>query len=138
MATSGGVQMYSNNRESGWPASTTVFESGARTATVSSAFKENPGNYRGIKLFVEVASVTDTPSVVFTVEVKNHRTGTYHTVLASAAVVSAVNTVYEVYPAGAATANVRATFHIGRGFRVTATHADADSITYGVWAEWIP
>jgi hypothetical protein len=139
MAKTGTAVMYSNNREVSTPTSTTVFELLERTETVSSVLKPNPGNHRGVRLYIEVTDDgDDSPSVVFTVQVENHRTGTYYTVLTSAAITAVGNTMLEVYPDGGVTANVRANFHIGRGFRVTATHGDSDAITYGVYAEWLP
>lgn len=115
-----------------------IFASEARTATHNSAFFKNTFNARGVRLFISSTDVTDTPSVTFAIQIYDKRANVYHTVLTSAAVTTEANSYIEVYPDGAATANVRFVTHIGKGFRVVATHADADSITYSVNAEWLP
>lgn len=132
------IHSTNSGRTQGQPQSFSVLDSAARTATPTTAFLPNPGNFRGVKIFVEATASANTPSVVVTIQVKNHRTGTYHTVLTSAAITGASNNVYEVYPGGAAIANLRTTYHVGRGIRVVLTHGDADSITYSVDGEWIP
>jgi hypothetical protein len=115
-----------------------VLEGISRTATHSSAYFNNREGALGVRLYIEVDSATATPSVVFTLEVYDKYAEEYHTLLTSAAVTATGRSFLEVYPAGAATANVRATAHIGKGFRLTATHGDADAITYHVTGEWLP
>ncbi len=115
-----------------------ILASAARTATATSSFFVNRGNARGVRIYVEVTDSAATPSVLFALQVWDKRADAYHTLLTSAAVTGAGVTFYEVYPGGATTANVRATNHIGKGFRVLATHSDADSITYSVSGEWLP
>ena len=114
----------------------------ARTTTESSAFFSNPGNFRGIRIYVEVTASSDTPSVTFAIQARNRRgsagTAVYHALLTSAAVTGASSNCYEVYPGEALVANVVASRHVGMGFRVTATHGDADSITYRILGEWLP
>jgi hypothetical protein len=115
-----------------------VLGSAARTATHSTAVFKNREGALGVRLYIDVTAATDTPSVVFTVQVYDKYAAQYHTLLTSAAVTAIGRSFLEIYPNGATAANVRATNHIGKGFRVTATHADADSITYRVTGEWLP
>lgn len=112
----------------------TVFESVARTATHNSGDIDNP-IYRGLLVFIDVTAITASPSVVFTLQGRNH-TGDYYTLLASAAVVGTGETVLRVYPGAPATANVSANDLVPRTWRILATHADADSITYSVAYEY--
>lgn len=85
-------------------------------------------------MYINVTAVTDTPSVVFTVEGKDPVSGVYTTILASAAVTGTGMTVLCVYPGCAAVANAMADAPLPRTWRVTATHGDVDSITYSVGA----
>jgi hypothetical protein len=93
---------------------------------------------RGARIFIKATAATSTPSVVFTFEVHDPITDTYYSLLASAAVTGISNNVYEIGPGVALVANLAAGKNIGRGFRVTATHADTDSITYSINVEWLP
>lgn len=118
----------------------TVFASAARTATVSSSTIQVPAGIRGVRVFLDVTAISATPSVVFSIEVKDPIGGDWKTLLDSAAVTAALTTpnLYTVYPGLTETAKVDASAHIGRLFRVTATHGDADSITYSAAAEFLP
>jgi len=108
-----------------------LLASAARTATVSSSDVACE-NGRGVLIRVNVSASAATPSVVFTVESKVG--GAYRTVLTSAAVTGAGTTWLRVYPGVTAVAAEAVSDVIGHTFRVTATHADADSITYSVQA----
>lgn len=108
-----------------------LLASTARTATVSSADQTNY-NGKGVRLYVNVTASAATPSVVFTVETKDPVSATYTALLTSAAVTGAGHTILTVYPGVTAAANTAVSNHIGKTWRVTATHADADSITYSV------
>jgi hypothetical protein len=120
------------------PSTFRVLTSAARTATNSTGVKRPPKDVRGVRLFIEVTAAAATPSVVFTVEVQDPLNNKWHSLLASAAVTAISSNCYEVGPGVQTVANVSAARHIGRGFRVTATHADADSITYNIVGEWLP
>lgn len=111
--------------------SVTLLPSAARTATVASATVATE-QARGVLIGVNVTASAATPSVVFTVE--SLVGGVYRTVLTSAAVTGTGNTWLRVYPGVTAVANEAVSDVIGEAFRVTATHADADSITYSVTA----
>ena len=109
----------------------TLLSSSARTATVSSSDQTNY-NGRGVIVFINVTSITSTPSVVFTVEVKDPISAVYTALLTSAAIVATGHTVLRLCPGITAAANVAVSEALPRTWRVTATHGDADSITYSV------
>jgi aspartyl aminopeptidase len=115
-----------------------VYRSEERTATPTAAYIENDGNARGVRLFINTTDADATPSVVFKIQIKDAKNAVYHDILSSAAVTATGAVLMEVYPTYLAAANVRAGQHIGRGFRVVATHADSDAITYSVVGEWLP
>jgi hypothetical protein len=112
----------------------TLLASAARTATVSSPDQVNY-NGRGVVVTLNVSALADTPSIVLTIEAKM---GALYEVLLTAAAVTATGThSFIVYPGvGAASGDVVqvAGFPLPRTWRVTLTHADADSITYSVTA----
>lgn len=112
---------------------TTVLASAARTATESSADQNNIG-YRGLHVVVDVTADPGTASVTFTIQGKDPVSGNYYTLLESAAVNSVSTTVLRVFPGATASANTAANDGIPATWRVTATHADAQSITYSVAA----
>lgn len=112
----------------------TLFASAARTATVNGDdVIGEPG--RGLHLTINVSAVDATPSVVFTLQGKDTASGTYYTLLASAAITGTGTTVLKLYPGLSASANAIANDVLPSVWRVIATHADADSITYTVGAD---
>lgn len=116
------------------PTEHSVFTSAARTATSSSEDFINYG--RGLVLVLSVTAVTATPSVVFTVEGKVN--GLYYTILTSAAITATGTTVWKIYPGLTAAANTVVSDVVPMFWRVTATHGDADSITFSLSASVIP
>ena len=109
----------------------TVFTSAARTATEASTTFANLG-FRGLDLVIDCTASADTPSVVFTIQGYSPLGDDYYTILASAAVTGAATTVLRVYPGLTIAANLVANFVLPALWRVNATHADGDSITYSV------
>lgn len=109
----------------------TAFASAARTATPTPFDGVNYG-HRGLHLVIDVTAASDTPSVVFTIQGKDELSDKYYTILASAAITGTGTTVLRVYPNLTASANVTVNDVLPRNWRVIATHADADSITYSV------
>ncbi len=106
-----------------------IFDLAARTATSSKTVtcKSTSGLF-----FIEVSAVSATPSVVFTIEgVSPIRSLTY-TILESVAITATGLTVLRVSPDLTASANTIAKDMLPMALKVTATHADADSITYAV------
>lgn len=114
----------------------TVLSSAARTATLQSSDQTNY-NGRGLHLVIDVTAASATPSVVFTIQGKDAVSGKYYTVLASSAITGTGTTVLKVYPGITAAANASASDLLPRVWRVDATHADTDSITYSVGASVI-
>lgn len=111
----------------------TVFASAARTATTNGS---DTVNYNGsfLHVVIDVTAAADTPSVVFTIQGKDVVSGKYYTLLASAAITGTGTTVLRVGPGLTAAANLVASDILPRTWRVIATHADSDSITYSVGA----
>ena len=109
----------------------TALASEARTATVSSADLANTYG-KGVHVIIDVTASADTPSVVAKIEGKDPASGKYYTILESAAITGTSTTVLRVHPDLAAVANLTISDLIPSVFRVTMTHADADSITYSV------
>lgn len=111
----------------------TVFSSSARTATENSSVFTNEG-YRGLHVVIDCTASSATPSVVFTIQGYSSLGDDYYTLLASAAITGTGTTVLKVYPGLTAAANTVASDVLPPQWRVIATHADADSITYSVAA----
>ncbi len=109
----------------------TLLASAARTADVDTLDQVNEF-FRGVKVYINVSASADTPSVVFTIQEKDPVSGTYTTVLASAAVTGTGHTVLTVYPGVTVTANVSASVALPRNWRVNCNAADADSLTYSL------
>lgn len=119
------------------PTAKTLFASAARTATVNGDDITNLG-WRGAHIVIDVTAIDATPSVVFTVQGKDRVSGKYYTILASAAITGTGTTVLRIYPDLTAAANTVVNDVLPECFRVIATHADADSITYSVGASLLP
>jgi hypothetical protein len=111
----------------------TLLASAARTATVSSADQVNY-NGRGVVVFINVSALADTPSVVFAIEEKDPIGGLYRVTLQTLGLTATGLTVLWQYPGCNVVANQRENIPLSRTWRVTATHADPDSITYSVSA----
>lgn len=107
----------------------TVFASAARTATATATIAT--GSCAGL-FFINVTATEATPSVVFTIAGEDPISGATYTILASAAITATGLTVLRVHPALTATANTIAKDMLPAAIRVTAKHANADSITYSV------
>lgn len=107
----------------------------AATTTQTSADQVNSSG-RGIKVFFNMATV-GTGSVTITIQGKDPTSGTYYTILAGAAVITNVFTVYSVYPGLTAAANSVASDVLPRTWRITATANNANATTYTVSASVI-
>jgi hypothetical protein len=106
-----------------------VFASGARTATSSVTMSTQ---CLGGVFIINVTASAATPSVVFTIAGVDPASDTAYTILASAAITGAGTTVLRIHPSLTAAANTIAKDVLPQALKVTATHADADSITYSV------
>jgi len=114
----------------------TLLASAARTATTNSGDIANQ-NFRGVHVVIDVTVDPAAASVVFTIQGKDPLSGKYYTILASAAVAAVGTTVLRVFPGSTVTANAAANDGLPRVWRVLATHADGDSITYSVGASYL-
>ena len=110
-----------------------AFESKARTATAYSDILENDF-WRGVKVFIDVTASADTPSVTFTIQERDQVGRDFKDILTSAAQTGAISApvVLTVYPGCVAVANTVLNEPLAREWRIKATHADGDSITYSV------
>lgn len=126
MAYNGATWDRTRNNHTG-----TALASAARTATTNSSDLTNY-DARGVRVWVNVTAVTDTPSITVSIQDKDPISGTYTSILTSAAITGVSLTRLTVYPGMTAAANVAASEPLPRTWRVAATHADADSITYSV------
>lgn len=106
-----------------------IFASAARTATSSATI---PCRATEGLFYIDVTAVSATPSVVFTI-LGVSPSGTEYTILASAAITGTGLTVLRVSPQLTAAANTVAKDMLPHAIKVTATHADADSITYSMY-----
>lgn len=109
----------------------TAFASAARTGTPG-AFDGVNHNAKGLHLVIDVTALASTPSVVFKVQGKDSLSGKFYDILTSAAVTAIGTVVLKVYPGLTGTANLIANDILPRNFRVIATHANGNSITYSV------
>lgn len=106
-----------------------IFESAARTATPTDS-NVTVSSACGF-FIINVTAVTATPSVVFAVN-GVAKAGTEFNIITSAAITSTGTTVLRVFPGATASANVTVNDLLPEGLNISATHADADSITYSV------
>lgn len=106
-----------------------IFDAAARTATLSATVpvKSTQGLF-----FINVSAATATPSVVFTIAGVCPVSSTAYTIIDSAAITGVGLTVIRVSPYLTAAANTIAKDLLPASLKVTATHADADSITYSM------
>ena len=106
-----------------------IFASAARTATATATIPVDSS--QGL-FFINVTAVSATPSVVFTIAGLDPIGSTAYTILESAAITGTGLTVLRVSPQLTAAANTIAKDMLPAAIKVTATHADADSITYSM------
>ena len=116
----------------------TVYPSAARTATPTPDTHRSWRLERGGHFVIVVTAVTATPSVVPTIEGYDATSDTWYPVLIGVAITATGTTVLKVYPGIAAATNACASDMLPQSWRVTMTHADADSITYSVSANLVP
>lgn len=111
-----------------------VLASAARTATPDTQEFEIPSRARGLFLVIDATAITSTPSVTVTISGVDRVSGKVWTLLTSAAIATVSTTVLQVGPALTAAANLVANTCLPPTIRVTATHGNANSITYSIGA----
>lgn len=107
----------------------------AATASQNSADLTNADG-RGVKVYVNT-SLIGTGSITVSVQAKDPASGTYVTLLASAAIVTNVMTVLTVYPGAPVTTNVSANDVLPRQWRVSVVANNANPANYSVGASII-
>lgn len=117
--------------------SVAVLASAARTATPDTQELELPLGARGLHLVIDATAISLTPSLTVTISGVDRVSGAVYTILASAAITAVSTTVLKVGPGLTAAANAVANDVLPQIIRVTATHGDADSITYSIAANLI-
>jgi hypothetical protein len=106
-----------------------LMASAARTATHSITMATP---CLGGVFIINCTTSAATPSVVFTIAGVDPASDTAYTILASAAITGAGQTVLRIHPSLTAAANTVAKDVLPQAIKITATHADADSITYSL------
>ena len=114
----------------------TIFASEARTAIATSYDISNPSG-TGLVLTIVVTAAANTPSVTFTIEGKDPTSGTYYTILTSAAITGTGTTTLRVHPDLTAATNTVAKDMLPAVWRVKTAVGDTDSLTYSVGASMI-
>ncbi len=108
--------------------STVIYASAARTATPTAVTKR-VDRAKGVMVLIDVTAVTATPSVVVTID-GVLSDGSVYTILTSAAITATGRTALRIYPGITAASNVAVSDVVPQTIKITATHGDADSITY--------
>lgn len=114
----------------------TILTSAARTATTNSADFINR-NCRGMHIYIDVTAIVTAPSIVVTIQGKDATSAGYYDILISPAITAVGVQILKVYPSIGAIANQAAADILPRTWRVTVTHANANSITYSVGANMV-
>lgn len=109
-----------------------IYSSAARTATPDTMEFTLPAGARQGFFVIDCTAITATPSVTFTVSGVDRVSGKIFTLLTSAAITATGTTVLRINDALTAAANTIAKDALPPVIRVTATHGDADSITYSM------
>lgn len=117
------------------PGTLTIFASAARTASATGdVLKIKGGQYRGLAIQIAATAAAATPSVVFTVQGSTNGGQSWTTHLESAAVTGVATVNLVCHPDAADIANLSETTAFPNVWRVIATAADGDSLTYSVKA----
>lgn len=109
-----------------------ILPSAARTTDPDTQEFEVGGGWSGIYVVIDATAVTATPSITVTVAGVDRISGETFDILASAAISTVSTTTLQIGPGVTAVANETEDSYLPPIFRVTVTHADADSITYSV------
>lgn len=116
----------------------TLHASAARTATPTTVTQTNYRGERGGHFVIVVTATAATPSVVPAIEGYSTAADAWYPILTGAAITATGTTVLRVYPGITAAANTAASDLLPQTWRLSMTHADADSITYSVSANLVP
>lgn len=108
-----------------------AFPSLARTASANSADLKN-NRFVGCNVVIDMTAVTATGSIVFKLQALDSLSGKYYDIIEAAAITTVSTTVLRVYPGLTAIANLTVSEALPMDFRVTATAANAVTMTYEV------
>lgn len=126
--------MDTNAGRPGYNASLAVFASAARTATPTAVTINNLSG-KALQLIVDVTAITATPSITVAIEGYDVASAKWYSLLGSiAAIATAIQRIYRIYPGATASAGLTANDFIPKTIRISVTHGDADSITYSIGA----
>lgn len=106
-----------------------VIPSDSRTATGNYTFSS--GTIGGL-FVIDVTSVTDTPSVTFTIQGVEPISGNTWDILASSAISTTGTTVLRVHPSLPDSSNATEQDILPQAININADHDDTDAITYSV------
>lgn len=116
----------------------TFLASAARTATPTVP-TINIRGHRGIIVIVDITVIPGSaPSNTYTIQGKDPVSGKTWTLLASAALAAVATTILRVYPGLTASANVTASDVLPSQVTVSASHGNANSVTYSLSYVLIP
>lgn len=113
------------------PYSVVWFGLAARTATPATNGVALPSQASAVMISI-VTTASAAPSTIFAIDGYDPATDTYFNLATSAAVVGNGTTILRVYPGAVPVANVGVDNVVPRVIRVTATHGNGNSHTYGV------
>ena len=105
-----------------------------RTSSTNSPTQTNY-NARGVRIFLNVTSITDTPSIALIIQEMIPNTAIWVDILKGAAVTGTGTYIYDLYPGADVTGSgidKAVSLPLGLKWRVRVEHADADSIQYEV------
>jgi hypothetical protein len=93
-------------------------------------------DHAGVKVYINVSNA-GTGSITVAIQGKDPGSGTYFTILASAAIVANGLTVLTVYPGITAVTNVSASDCLSRQWRISVTANNANPVNYTIGATLI-
>jgi hypothetical protein len=111
-----------------------IYPSLARTATPTAVELEIPDGYNSLQLYLEVTVDPAAASLTMKIEELTPVSGTVVALLTDAALAAVGVSKLTVAQGVTAAANVAVAAVLPDKVKITVTHADADSITYQVYA----
>lgn len=112
------------------PNARTAFPSAARTATPTPADISQTGP--AAVVVIDVTAVGTAPSITVSIDGVDPVSGKTYSILSSAAITAVGTTRLRVHPSLPAAANDTAQDALPADWRISPTHANADSITYSI------
>ena len=120
-----------------------LLSSAARTATPTPGpggdygYLTNNQRFRGAHIILDVTALAATPSITVAVDGYDYGSDSWYNILTGSAVTTTSQTIYKVHPDLTAVGNLVAKDGVPYLWRVTVTHADADSITYSLAVNYL-